>query len=107
MRQPTVMSEDKVWGFSYSSRIDGGDYFLVTDSRHFSAEWVVLHHAWQWDNIQKGIWQRKSDNRVEFLDAVHQYACDLVKRPSAFRSFSLTSFKIGFSQDSQCPHSVF
>lgn len=93
---------DKVEGFVDSSRIDGGDYFLFTDS----GQWRDLPPS-SVENIKKGIWQRKSDNSIEFLDTMHQYAFDIVKHPSPFHSFPLTPFTTCVCKDPQCPHSVF
>lgn len=40
---------------------------------------IFLHQAWKKKNVKKGIWLRKSDSSIQFLDKIYQYAFDIFK----------------------------
>lgn len=67
------------------------------------ADVIFRRHAWKGESYQEGDLAKESDNSIEFLDKVDQYAFAVFKPPSPFHPSSLTPLKSCFEKDLQCP----
>lgn len=57
---------------------------------------IFLYHACKRESYQEGDLAKESDNSIEFLDKVYQYAFDLFRLPFPFHSSSSTLLKSCF-----------